>query len=131
MLAIRMQRTGRKGHAMFRVVVQDSRLTPSSGRVVAKTKRSTIFLTEPSHLPGWSACWKAKASHCLLGLKKPLKRPKLPAILKNCVRISQKLSKLLLRLLQPRQPKPPKKTALFPQTKLPKSLSLNTPRCNW
>jgi small subunit ribosomal protein S16 len=35
MLAIRMQRTGRKGHAQFRVVVQDSRLTPSSGRVVA------------------------------------------------------------------------------------------------
>ncbi len=35
MLAIRMQRTGRKGHAMFRVVVQDSHLTPSSGKVVA------------------------------------------------------------------------------------------------
>ncbi len=35
MLAIRMQRTGRKGHAMFRVVVQDSRFTPTSGRVVA------------------------------------------------------------------------------------------------
>lgn len=35
MLAIRMQRTGRKGHAQFRVVVQDSRVTPSSGRVVA------------------------------------------------------------------------------------------------
>lgn len=35
MLAIRMQRTGRKKHAMFRVVVQDSRLTPTSGRVVA------------------------------------------------------------------------------------------------
>ena len=35
MLAIRMQRTGRKGHAQFRVVVQDSRLAPSSGRVVA------------------------------------------------------------------------------------------------
>jgi len=35
MLAIRMQRTGRKGHAQFRVVVQDSRLTPTSGRVVA------------------------------------------------------------------------------------------------
>ncbi|HEY5667585.1 MAG TPA: 30S ribosomal protein S16 [Candidatus Saccharimonadales bacterium] len=30
-----MQRTGRKGHAMFRVVVQDSRLTPTSGKVVA------------------------------------------------------------------------------------------------
>jgi len=35
MLAIRMQRTGRKGHAQFRVVVQDSRFSPSSGRVVA------------------------------------------------------------------------------------------------
>lgn len=36
MLVIRMQRTGRKGHAQFRVVVQDSRRTPSSGRVVAQ-----------------------------------------------------------------------------------------------
>jgi small subunit ribosomal protein S16 len=35
MLAIRMQRIGRKGHAMFRVVVQDSRVTPTSGKVVA------------------------------------------------------------------------------------------------
>lgn len=35
MLAIRMQRTGRKGHAMFRVVVQESRLAPTSGKVVA------------------------------------------------------------------------------------------------
>jgi len=36
MLAIRMQRTGRKGHAMFRVVVQDARRTPTSGKVVAR-----------------------------------------------------------------------------------------------
>jgi small subunit ribosomal protein S16 len=36
MLAIRMQRIGRKGHAMFRVVVQDSRLTPTSGKFVAQ-----------------------------------------------------------------------------------------------
>ena len=35
MLAIRMQRTGRKGHAMFRVVVQDSHRTPTSGKFVA------------------------------------------------------------------------------------------------
>lgn len=35
MLTIRMQRTGRKGHAMFRVVVQDSRQAPTSGKVVA------------------------------------------------------------------------------------------------
>jgi small subunit ribosomal protein S16 len=33
-LAIRLQRTGRKGHAQFRVIVQDSRRSPSSGRVV-------------------------------------------------------------------------------------------------
>ena len=36
MLAIRMQRTGRKGHATYRVVVQDSQRTPTSGRVVAQ-----------------------------------------------------------------------------------------------
>ena len=30
-----MQRTGRKGHAMFRVVVQDSRRTPTSGKIAA------------------------------------------------------------------------------------------------
>jgi small subunit ribosomal protein S16 len=35
MLVIRMQRTGRKGHAQFRIVVQDSRRTPTSGKVVA------------------------------------------------------------------------------------------------
>ena len=35
MLSIRMQRTGRKGNAQFRVVVQDSRQTPTSGRVIA------------------------------------------------------------------------------------------------
>ncbi len=35
MLTIRMQRTGRSGHAMFRLVVQDARRTPSSGKVVA------------------------------------------------------------------------------------------------
>jgi small subunit ribosomal protein S16 len=34
MLAIRMQRSGRHGLAQFRVVVQDSRLNPKSGRVV-------------------------------------------------------------------------------------------------
>lgn len=35
MLAIRLQRIGRSGHAQYRVVVQDSRLSPKSGRVVA------------------------------------------------------------------------------------------------
>lgn len=35
MLAIRMQRLGRKGHPTYRVVVQDARQTPSSGKYVA------------------------------------------------------------------------------------------------
>lgn len=35
MLAIRLQRTGRSGHAQFRVVVQDSRFSPKRGRVVS------------------------------------------------------------------------------------------------
>jgi small subunit ribosomal protein S16 len=30
-----MQRTGRSGHAQFRIVVQDTRQTPTSGRVIA------------------------------------------------------------------------------------------------
>src|ERR1700729_2118981 len=30
-----MKRTGRSGHSQFRVIVQDSRFNPSSGRVVA------------------------------------------------------------------------------------------------
>lgn len=36
MLAIRLQRTGRRGHAQFRVVVQDARRSPTSGKVVAR-----------------------------------------------------------------------------------------------
>ena len=35
MLTIRMQRKDRSGHAKFRVIVQDSRFHPSSGRVIA------------------------------------------------------------------------------------------------
>ena len=34
MLAIRLQRKGRKGHAQSRVIVQESRLSPASGKVV-------------------------------------------------------------------------------------------------
>lgn len=49
MLSIRMQRLGRKGHPTYRVVVQDSRLSPTSGKYVAllgsydpHTKQSTL-----------------------------------------------------------------------------------------
>ena len=89
MLAIRMQRTGRKGHAMFRVIVQDARRTPTSGNVVAQIghydphtkavtldKEKTLFYLEhgaqPSEriaelirsekikLPKWVAARKSK-----------------------------------------------------------------------
>ncbi len=36
MLAIRMKRIGRRGHAHFRVIVQDSRWSPKSGKFVAQ-----------------------------------------------------------------------------------------------
>ncbi len=36
MLSIRLQRTGRKSLAMYRVIVQDSRRTPTSGNIVAQ-----------------------------------------------------------------------------------------------
>ena len=36
MLAIRLQRTGRSGHSQFRMIVQDSRLSPKSGKVVMR-----------------------------------------------------------------------------------------------
>lgn len=49
MLSIRMKRLGRKGHPTYRVVVQDSRQSPSSGKCVAllgsydpHTKQSTL-----------------------------------------------------------------------------------------
>ena len=55
MLAIRMQRTGRKGHPMYRVIVQDSHRQPTSGRVVANlgsynphTKENTLNKEEVS-----------------------------------------------------------------------------------
>lgn len=35
MLAIRLQRVGRKGHAMYRLAIQEAQRHPSSGRVIA------------------------------------------------------------------------------------------------
>jgi len=35
MLSIRLQRTGRKGHAQYRIIAQDSRFSPTSGRYAA------------------------------------------------------------------------------------------------
>lgn len=82
MLAIRMQRTGRKGHASFRVVVQDSSQTPTSGKVVAQigsydphTKAAIIskdkaeFYLEHGAQPSERVAYllKKKVLKCLLG----------------------------------------------------------------
>ncbi|MEK9196275.1 MAG: 30S ribosomal protein S16 [Patescibacteria group bacterium] len=63
MLSIRMQRLGRKGYPTYRMVVQDKRQTPTSGKVIAMlgsynphTKEVTLdkdvatkFLTNGAH----------------------------------------------------------------------------------
>ena len=56
MLAIRLQRIGRKGHPVYRVAVQESRRHPSSGRVVMylgsydpHTKQATINAEKATH----------------------------------------------------------------------------------
>lgn len=53
MLAIRLQRVGHSGHAMYRVIVQEAQRQPTSGRVVAfvgtydpHTKESKIKVEE-------------------------------------------------------------------------------------
>ncbi len=62
MLVIRLQRTGRKGHAQFRIVVQDSRRTPTSGSIVAQigtydphTKTVTVDKERAEHYVGHGA----------------------------------------------------------------------------
>ena len=56
MLAIRLQRTGRKGHASFRVIVQDSRWSPKSGKFVSHlgsfdphTKKAVLEIEKAQH----------------------------------------------------------------------------------
>lgn len=53
MLAIRLQRVGHTGHAMYRVIVQEAQRQPTSGRVIAflgtydpHTKESKINVAE-------------------------------------------------------------------------------------
>ncbi len=56
MLAIRLQRVGRKGYAEYRIVAQDAQRSPSSGRVVANlgnynphTKSITVDTEKAQH----------------------------------------------------------------------------------
>lgn len=85
MLVIRLQRTGRKGHAQYRVVVQDSRFTPTSGRVIAyvgsynpHTKEATL---DKDKIAGYLADG-AQPSPRVIGLLKADKI-KMPAWIKE------------------------------------------------
>ncbi len=101
MLVIRMQRTGRKGHAQFRVVVQDSRRTPTSGKVVAligsfnpHTKEAKIDKEKAQFYLDHGAQPSDRATRLLKseGVKLP-SWVKLPAEKQRTIRNSDKLRK--------------------------------------
>lgn len=108
MLVIRMQRVGRKGHAQFRVVVQDSRRTPTSGKVVARlghydphTKETVINKEKAQYYLDNGAQPSDRVA--LLFKKEGIKLPKwvvLPAKQEGKIRNPEKLRKN-----QPEQPK--------------------------
>lgn len=95
MLVIRMQRVGRHGHAQFRVVVQDSRRTPTSGKVVARigsydphTKNVILDKEKAEHYLGHGAQPSPRVVRLLVseGVKLPKwvsKPPKQQAKIKN------------------------------------------------
>jgi small subunit ribosomal protein S16 len=101
MLVIRMQRTGRKGHAQFRVVVQDSRRTPTSGKVVASigsynphSKETNIDKTKAQHYLDHGAQPSERVARLLKaeGVKLP-SWVKLPADKQRTIRHAEKLRK--------------------------------------
>ncbi|MBP9852445.1 MAG: small subunit ribosomal protein [Patescibacteria group bacterium] len=108
MLVIRLQRTGRKGHAQFRVVVQDSRRTPTSGKVVAllgtynpHTKELKVEKERAQHYLDHGAQPSERVA--ILLKKNGIKLPKwvnLPAKQEGKIRNPEKL-----RRNQPEEPK--------------------------
>lgn len=115
MLVIRMQRTGRKGHAQFRVVVQDSRRTPTSGRVVARlgsydphTKTTTIDKEKAGQYMEHGAQPSERVARLLKseGVKLP-KWVKLEADKERAIRNPEKLRKN-----QPKEAKKPEEPAV-------------------
>ena len=114
MLAIRMQRTGRKGHAMFRLVVQESRLTPTSGKVVVTlgsydphAKVATIDKEKAAFYLGNGAQPSDRAARLLKaeGVELP-SWVKLPADKKRSIRNADKL-----RRNQPKEEAPAEEAA--------------------
>ena len=115
MLVIRMQRTGRKGHAQFRVVVQDSRRTPTSGKLVASLGHFNPHTKETS-------LDKEKASFYLEHGAQPSERVvrllKSQAVkLPNWVEVPDKKSGKTKNIEKRRSTRPPEPKA--PQTETP------------
>lgn len=82
MLAIRLQRVGRKGYAEYRIVAQDVQRSPSSGRIVANlgnynphTKAVTVDTEKAQHYLDNGA----QPSERIVALFKKQKSIKLPA----------------------------------------------------
>ena len=108
MLVIRFQRTGRKGHAQFRVVVQDSRRTPTSGKIVAQvgtynphTKEAVLDTERAQHYLSHGAQPSDRVA--LLFKKQGIKLPdwvKLPVKAEGKIRHADKL-----RRNRPEEPK--------------------------
>jgi small subunit ribosomal protein S16 len=99
MLALRLQRTGRKGHAQYRLVAQDSRRHPSSGKVAAylgsydpHAKHATLKLDRVKHYLSVGAQPSERVARLLKGegVKLPNWVAK-PRKLKGTVRHPEKL----------------------------------------
>ncbi len=101
MLTIRMQRTGRKGHAQFRIVVQDTRQAPASGKFVAMlghynphTKDTTLLKDKTEFYLGHGAQPSTRVARLLVqqGVALP-KWVKLSDERKRSIRKPEKLRK--------------------------------------
>lgn len=122
MLAIRLQRTGRHGHAQFRVVVQDSHQSPKSGKVVARlgsynphTKTNTIDKEKAQFYLDHGA----QPSDRLVGLltKEGVKMPKWVSVSEAGNRTTRNPEKL--RKNQPAEEKPAETPAEEPAAEAP------------
>ncbi|MCY3804402.1 MAG: 30S ribosomal protein S16 [Candidatus Saccharibacteria bacterium] len=99
MVSIRLQRTGRKKHAQFRMVVQDSRRTPTSGKVIANlgfynphTKEHGIDLAKVEHYLKHGAQPSQRVVYFLTSQKIDLpKWVKKPAIKQSKIKYPDKL----------------------------------------
>lgn len=109
MLAIRLQRVGRTGHAMYRIIVQEAQRQPTSGRVIAfvgtydpHTKATKVQVEPAQKFLDAGAQPSPRVVKLLknAGVKMPAWVEKTPTKKAKVIRHSEKLRKN-----QPKQPK--------------------------